>query len=170
MGCTSLPTWPDGGRWGSPGGVSVYLPGAALPTWNWSPSWVRTGDCACASAAAPFSPAHAEEVVAVDPAAKLGKRLDRWVPGSAQLTDYQGIVNGLLRLVADRQLRAAELKPAHAAIYRHLLPATALIESCWRQFVREDGKVTFLKSSAGSIGMMQINQHVWWGFYEIERL
>jgi hypothetical protein len=116
-----------------------------------------------------FASAHAKGA-AVDPAAELGKRLDRWVPGSAELTDYQGVVNSLLRLVADRQLQSAELKPAHAAIYRHLLPATALIESCWRQFVREDGKVTFLKSSAGSIGMMQINQHVWRGFYAIERL
>jgi soluble lytic murein transglycosylase-like protein len=36
--------------------------------------------------------------------------------------------------------------------------------------VNEDDKVTYLKSSAGSIGMMQINQYVWRGFYEIERL
>ena len=116
-----------------------------------------------------FRPAHAKEA-AVDPVADLGKRLDRWVPGSEQLTDYQDVVGGLLRITADRQLQTGELKPAHAAIYRNLLPATALIESCWRQFVREDGKVTFLKSSAGSIGMMQINQYVWRGFYEIERL
>jgi hypothetical protein len=116
-----------------------------------------------------FSPAHAAEI-ADDPEAELGKRLDRWVPTGEQLTDYQGVVNSLLLLAADRQLVASGLNPDHAAIYRHLLPATALIESCWRQFVREDGKVTFLKSSAGSIGMMQINQHVWRGFYEIERL
>jgi hypothetical protein len=116
-----------------------------------------------------FSPAYAGEAAA-DTEAELGKRLDRWVPGSAQLTDYQRVVDALLRLTADRQLQKGELKAAHADIYRHLLPATALIESCWRQFVREDGKVTYLKSSAGSIGMMQINQFVWRGFYEIERL
>ncbi len=116
-----------------------------------------------------FSPAHAAEA-AVDPGAELGKRLDHWVPTSEQLTDYQGTVDSLLRLTANRQLQAGGLKPAYAAIYRHLLPATALIESCWRQFVREGGKVTFLKSSAGSIGMLQINQHVWRGFYKIERL
>ncbi len=116
-----------------------------------------------------FSPAHAKEA-AVDPGAELGKRLDHWIPSSEQLTDYRDVVDSLLRLTADRQLQAGELKPAYAAIYRHLLPATALIESCWRQFVREGGKVTFLKSSAGSIGMMQINQFVWRGFYKMERL
>ena len=116
-----------------------------------------------------FSPANAKET-AVDPVAELGKRLGQWVPTSEQLSDYQRTVDSLLRLVADKQLQAGELKPAHAAIYRHLLPATALIESCWRQFIREDGKVTYLKSSAGSLGMMQVNEHVWRGFYEIERL
>jgi len=116
-----------------------------------------------------FTPAHAKDI-AVDPEVELGKRLDRWVPGSTQLTDYQGVVSSLLGLAADRQLQAGELTPAYAAIYRHLLPATALIESCWRQFVNEDDKVTYLKSSAGSIGIMQINQYVWRGFYEIERL
>jgi hypothetical protein len=116
-----------------------------------------------------FSPVHAAEA-AVDQGVELGKRLDHWVPTSEQLTDYQGTVDSLLRLTANRQLQAGELKPAYAAIYRHLLPATALIESCWRQFVREGGKVTFLKSSAGSIGMLQINQHVWRSFYKIERL
>jgi hypothetical protein len=116
-----------------------------------------------------FRPACAREN-APDPAAELGKRLDRWVPGDTQLGEYQEAVNALLRLTADRQLQKGNLEPVHAAIYRHLLPATALIESCWRQFVSENGKVTYLKSSAGSIGMMQINQYVWRGFYEIERL
>jgi len=116
-----------------------------------------------------FRPACAGET-APDPAADLGKRLERWVPGDAQLNEYQGVVDALLRLTADRQLQQGSLEPAHAAIYRHLLPATALIESCWRQFASENGKVTYVKSSAGSIGMMQINQYVWRGFYEIDRL
>jgi len=116
-----------------------------------------------------FRPACARET-APDPAAELGKRLDRWVPGDAQLGEYQEVVDALLRLTADRQLQKGSLEPVHAAIYRHLLPATALIESCWRQFVSENGKVSYLKSSAGSIGMMQINQYVWRGFYEIDRL
>ena len=51
-----------------------------------------------------------------------------------------------------------------------MVPTTALIESCWRQYVVRAGKVTYLRSAAGSVGIMQINQVVWRGFYEIERL
>lgn len=107
---------------------------------------------------------------ASDPAAELGRRLERRVPGDTQPGEYQALVGALLRLTADRQLQKGNLAQDHAAIYRDLVPATALIESCWRQFVSENGKVTYLKSSAGSIGMMQVNQYVWRGFYEIERL
>jgi hypothetical protein len=56
------------------------------------------------------------------------------------------------------------------AIYRHLMPTTALIESCWRQYVVRGGKVTYLRSAAASVGIMQINQRVWRGFYDVEKL
>jgi hypothetical protein len=115
-----------------------------------------------------FAPSQAQ--AATPDAAALGKRLDHWIPTSEQLPDYRTVVDSLLRLTAERQLRKGDVKPAYATIYRHLVPATALIESCWRQFVQEGDKMTFLKSSAGSIGMMQINQHIWRGFYAIERL
>jgi hypothetical protein len=114
-------------------------------------------------------PVYAREAAA-DPEAEFGKRLQRWVPDDAQLNEYRKVVNALLRLTADRQLQQGNLAPDHAAIYRHLVPTTALIESCWRQFVIENGKVTYLQSSAGSIGMMQVNQYVWRGFYAIDRL
>lgn len=45
-----------------------------------------------------------------------------------------------------------------------------MIESCWKQFTRKDDKIVTLRSPAGGIGIMQINQHVWRGFYDIERL
>jgi soluble lytic murein transglycosylase-like protein len=32
------------------------------------------------------------------------------------------------------------------------------------------GKVTYLRSHSGSVGIMQINQRVWRGFYDIERV
>ena len=30
--------------------------------------------------------------------------------------------------------------------------------------------MSYLRSAAGSVGIMQINQHVWRGFYDVERL
>jgi len=51
-----------------------------------------------------------------------------------------------------------------------MVPVTALIESCWRQYVVRGGKVSYLRSGSGSVGIMQINQIVWRGFYDVERL
>jgi len=46
----------------------------------------------------------------------------------------------------------------------------ALKESCWGQFVRKKNQVTYLSSTAGSLGLMQINPRVWRGFYDVQQL
>jgi hypothetical protein len=96
--------------------------------------------------------------------------LDRWVPTRAELDLYEERVAGLLRETASRELRRGELAPPYDAMYRDLLPATALIESCWRQYVVRNGKATYLRSASRSVGMMQVNQRVWRGFYDVQRL
>jgi hypothetical protein len=88
-----------------------------------------------------------------------GQSLDRWIPNRDELDAYETRVGERARLAAP-----------YDKIYRHLVPTTALIESCWRQYVRRGGKVSYLRSGAGSVGIMQINQVVWRGFYEVEKL
>lgn len=102
--------------------------------------------------------------------AQSSRSLVRWVPRQEELEEYQQLIGRLLLSVADEELKRSDLDSRYAAIFQHLVPSTALIESCWRQFVSEGGQVTFLRSNAGSIGLMQINQHVWRGFYNLERL
>lgn len=102
--------------------------------------------------------------------ADLHKQLDRWVPDLDDLLKYQQLMEQLITAVADDELRSNNLDSRYEAVFQHLLPATALIESCWRQYVRRDGEISFLKSKAGSVGLMQINQNVWRGFYDVERL
>jgi len=51
-----------------------------------------------------------------------------------------------------------------------LVKSAAWQESCWRQFVRRGDRVTWLESSTGDIGLMQVNKYVWRGFYDIEKL
>lgn len=102
--------------------------------------------------------------------AASSRSLNRWVPRPEELEQYQQLIGRLLQSIADEELQRSNLDPRYAAIFQHLVPSTALIESCWRQFVSEGGQVTFLRSSAGSIGLMQINQNVWRGFYNLERL
>ena len=106
--------------------------------------------------------AYAEEIAA--------RAFDRWVPSPAELDLYEQRVGALLRDTSAAELKRASLAPPYDAVYRNLVPATALIESCWRQYVLRRGKVTYLRSQSRSVGIMQINQHVWRGFYDVQRL
>ena len=99
-----------------------------------------------------------------------GQALDRWVPKRGELHAYESRIDGLLRKTAAGELQRAALAAPYDRIYRNLLPATALIESCWRQYEIRAGKVSYLRSGSGSVGIMQINQHVWRGFYDVQRL
>jgi hypothetical protein len=96
--------------------------------------------------------------------------LDRWIPRRDELDLYEARIGKLLGETAARELERGSLAAPYDAVYRNLVPSTALIESCWRQYVKRGGKVTYLRSASRSVGMMQINQRVWRGFYDVERL
>ena len=96
--------------------------------------------------------------------------LDHWVPTRAELASYGSRVGGVLHKSAASEAQRARLAAPYGQIYQYLVPATALIESCWRQYVVRNGKVTYLRSQSSSVGVMQINQRVWRGFYDIERV
>ena len=96
--------------------------------------------------------------------------LDHWVPTRAELASYGSRVGGVLHKTAASEVERARLAAPYGQIYQYLVPTTALIESCWRQYVVRGGKVTYLRSQSSSVGIMQINQRVWRGFYDIERL
>jgi hypothetical protein len=98
------------------------------------------------------------------------RALDRWVPAAHELSTYETRVAQLLQGTATTELRQAALRAPYDSTYRALVPTTALIESCWRQYVTRGGKVTYLRSQSSSVGIMQINQHVWRGFYDVEKL
>jgi hypothetical protein len=97
-------------------------------------------------------------------------RLNRWVPPREQIPEYLALVRDLLHHTRDRTLQAEKLQDRYHAIFRWLVPATAWQESCWRQFVRDGGTVKPIMSPVGSVGIMQINQHVWRGFYDVKSL
>ena len=96
--------------------------------------------------------------------------LDRWVPTRDQLAIYEPRIGALLQKAAATELERVALPAPYDRMYRSMVPTTALIESCWRQYVTKGGKVRYLRSQSGSIGIMQINQVVWRGFYEVQRL
>ena len=96
--------------------------------------------------------------------------LDRWVPTRTELRAYEARIGELLHKTGAIERRRAALPAPYDQIYRHLLPATALIESCWRQYELRAGEVRYVRSASSSVGIMQINERVWRGFYDIHRL
>lgn len=95
-------------------------------------------------------------------------RLNRWVPRKEELTSYLALVHDLLQQASARTLAAGTCPAQYSELYRNLVLATAWQESCWRQFIRSGQKIVPLKSTVGSVGLMQINQHVWRGVYDLK--
>lgn len=101
---------------------------------------------------------------------EMRQRLNFWVPSPEELPEYSRIIEGLLTEAAQKQIKQAKLDNRYSNIYKNLVPATAMIESCWQQFERKENMIAPLRSPAGGIGIMQINQNVWRGFYDLVRL
>lgn len=98
------------------------------------------------------------------------KALERWIADRDAIDIYLQAVREVLTAVTTQALATVELQERYQDTYRRLVPATAWQESCWRQFIRDKGKVTYIKSAVGSTGMMQVNEHVWRGFYDLRGL
>lgn len=97
-------------------------------------------------------------------------RLHRFVPTRKQLGEYLPLVRRLLRTTADETARRKSLSPAYWRLTGNLQVATAWQESCWRQYVRLQNSVRPLRSTAGAVGLMQVNARAWRGFYDARGL
>jgi len=109
----------------------------------------------------PMRSAHAD--TAVD-------RLDHWVPTISELDEYLPLVDQLLKKTAASTVRNTGLDPPVVTLYRQLVMATGWQESCWRQYVIRQKKIVPLRSNTGDVGLMQLNERVWRGFYDIQKL
>jgi cell division septation protein DedD len=76
----------------------------------------------------------------------------------------------LLEQSAADVLKKHPLEQRYRELYRQLVLATAWQESCWRQYVVAKKKIVPLRSGTGDVGMMQVNERVWRGFYDINKL
>ena len=98
------------------------------------------------------------------------ERLERWAPGKNNLHTYLPLVHALLIRTANGTAKQTMLSADVQQLYRKLVLATAWQESCWRQYVIAHRKIVPLRSSSGDVGLMQLNEHVWRGFYDIHKL
>jgi len=101
---------------------------------------------------------------------ELIKQLNGWVPRRPEIEDYLHTVEQLLDAVARAEHGRGKLPEAYFEVYDALLRATAWQESCWRQYIVRQGAVETIRSPAGSVGLMQINIHVWRGLYDLDLL
>lgn len=101
---------------------------------------------------------------------ELLKRLDGWVPRRPEIDDYLRTVERLLDAVANAERDKGKVPARYLELYDALLRATAWQESCWRQYVEREGEIETIRSPAGSVGLMQINTHVWRGIYDLDGL
>lgn len=83
---------------------------------------------------------------------------------------YLRRVRHLLSAVSEAVIGGEKRPPGDADLFRKLVPVAAWQESCWRQFYVKGGRVTYLRSPQASVGMLQVNERVWRGFYEVEKL
>jgi hypothetical protein len=96
--------------------------------------------------------------------------LYRAVVTEANADSYRHDMGLLLDLSADRQVVDGAVDPDNSATFVTLVRSAAWQESCWRQFVTDGARIRWLESSTGDIGLMQVNKHVWRGFYDLDRL
>jgi hypothetical protein len=105
----------------------------------------------------------------------VADRLYRLVINEENADAYHHDMALLLNLSAAYQLSQIAsglnaLDTDNGRTYITLVLATAWQESCWRQFVMVGDRVRWLESATGDLGLMQVNKHVWRGFYDIDRL
>jgi hypothetical protein len=97
-------------------------------------------------------------------------KLNSWVPEGDEIGEYVVTVSDLLDNSADSILEKYKLDQAYYGLFKKLVLATAWQESCWRQYIVQDDQLVPLLSSTGDVGLMQMNERVWRGFYDLQKL
>ena len=103
-------------------------------------------------------------------AAAPWESLKQWMPEKDEVNAYVRKVRTVLQTAADKAQQPKPLERNYRSLYEKLVMATAWQESCWRQYVVINKRIEPLRSSSGDIGIMQVNEKVWRGFYDLQKL
>lgn len=94
----------------------------------------------------------------------------KWRVPQNNIDDYIDRVNSVLQEALEQTL-ADTVPSKQQTMFRQMIPALAWQESCYRQFIIRDNKLMFLLSyNQSSVGLMQVNERIWRGIYNRERL
>lgn len=80
-------------------------------------------------------------------------------------------MKAMLGSAAQETLKKRKTSKHYQEFFPRLAVATAWQESCFRQYIVKKNKVVYLRSYNGSsVGLMQINERVWRGVYDLNQL
>jgi hypothetical protein len=130
-----------------------------------------------------FSPREKERFISVknffvatawakdDPGQAFRDRITPWLVPKGDKQPYLKRVRTLLNETSARVFPKTDLDEGLTAFFHLLVLSTAWQETCFRQFVIEGNKATYLRSyNRTSVGIMQINERVWRGIYDLNHL
>ncbi len=103
-------------------------------------------------------------------AGSSNERLELWVPRKSELPEYLPMIRELLTDSASSTAETDQLDDSLKKIFQYLVLTTAWQESCWRQYEIKNNKIVTLRSNTGDTGLMQINERVWRGLYNTQKL
>jgi hypothetical protein len=113
------------------------------------------------------SPAYAAESKAAPDYSEILK----WQVPEEPYPDYIDKVRGVLDRAAGSIVSQQKIPASLDKMFMEMISAVAWQESCFRQFIVKNKKLTYLLSYNGSsVGLMQINQRIWRGLYDSNRL
>jgi len=95
----------------------------------------------------------------------------KWKVPSDPYPEYVTRVREVLQRATTKIVDEDQIPASLQKAFVEMIPAFAWQESCFRQFVVKKKKFTYLLSYNGSsVGLMQINERIWRGLYDRERL
>ncbi len=97
--------------------------------------------------------------------------IKKWLYSKENIESHVDRTRSLLMDSARDTLKKHENSSAYRDFFPLVVVSTAWQESCFRQFVVKRKKIVYLQSYNGSsVGLMQINERVWRGIYDLQHL
>ena len=97
--------------------------------------------------------------------------LRQWLVTKDNMETHIQKVKAILEAATKKNVIKNSIPESYLQMVQDAVYATAWQESCFRQFIIDNNKLTYILSyTKTSVGMMQINERVWRGMYDIEHL
>ncbi len=97
--------------------------------------------------------------------------LKQWLVTKDNVETLIQKIRTILEAATKKNVIKNSIPESYFQMVQDVVYGTAWQESCFRQFIVDNNKLTYLLSyTKTSVGMMQVNERIWRGFYDIEHL